>query len=227
MIFSYGFIEDTMKDARQLFLPLDIPEDDPLKQPKRVFCKDAPGVRLFTQVGKSAGEEATYWPVTGWESPFIWWSCVNEEDGLDFVVLQTKEGNRELRATWKGSEIGSLSSPETPSLKDILEKDALWDVFQLRATVMLQERLRMQLSLLENTEDVFLGGVHHDESGDQTGIRSGIYNTIKVLRHLETVFLRSAVRTLEQDVSGFLFPLLVSSTDHKLFVTSTNRFNRT
>ncbi|KAL8688660.1 MAG: hypothetical protein Q9224_004825, partial [Gallowayella concinna] len=34
MLFSYGFIEDTMTSARELFLDLDIPDDDPLKVAK-------------------------------------------------------------------------------------------------------------------------------------------------------------------------------------------------
>jgi hypothetical protein len=205
MIFSYGFVEDTMKDARQLFLPLNVPGDDPLKLAKKAFCKDAPGVRLFAHAGKSARDEPTYWPLTGWESPFIWWSCVNEEDGLHFELLQTQQGDQELRASWKDTELGLSSSTELTSLKNMLEKDSLWDLFQLRATVMLQEKLFRQLSLLEDTEDVFLSDVHYDESGEQTGIRTEVYNTIKKLRNLETILLRSALWTLEQDVRCFLF----------------------
>lgn len=204
MIFSYGFLEDTLKDARQLFLPLDIPDDDPLKRAKKVFCKDAPGVRLFTYVENSAGDRSSTWPPTGWDSSFIWWSCVNEEDGLDFSVLQTRDGGRELRVSWKGCEVGPLPSPDIPSLSDVLKTDPMWDMFQLRATVMLQERVSTQLSLLETSDDSFRNDVQHDESGSQTNVRTEVYNTVKALRDLETRFFRSVLQSLERDV-GFLF----------------------
>ena len=69
MLFSYGFIEPTMESARELFLDLDIPDDDPLKLAKIAVAQSAPGFRLFLR-GDS----------TDWESPFVWLCCVNEEE---------------------------------------------------------------------------------------------------------------------------------------------------
>lgn len=188
MIFSYGFLESGVPTARELFLSLDIPDDDPLKLAKKKICNDAPGVRLYVEDDESG--------TTGWESPFVWWACVNEEDGLDFEVLQTQDGNRELKATWKGEEIGTQSSS---SLKDMIAKDPLWDVFQLRAVVILQGRLETQLSMLEETEEAF-SSVEHDKEGTKTGIRSDVYTTIKRLRALETDLLRRGIQDLTRTV---------------------------
>lgn len=195
MIFSYGFLENTMQDAKQLFLDLDIPDDDPLKPAKRAICKDAPGVRLFSINKDSGGNHDNNSASTGWESGFVWWACVNEEDGLNFQVLQTLEGQRELRATWKGQPL----SPDTTSLEDLVLSDSQKDVFKLRANVIIQTRLERQLSLLEETASAF-DEVEHDPSGDRTGIRSEVYETIRRLRGLEIDLLRRGLKDLSQEV---------------------------
>ncbi|KAJ9351864.1 hypothetical protein C8Q69DRAFT_267476 [Paecilomyces variotii] len=183
MIFSYGFLESEVNNARQLFLGLDIPDDDPLKPAKKIYCQDAPGVRLFLP---QSSEQ------TDWESGFVWWACVNEEDGLDFSVLQTNEGQRELKATWKGNEI-----PSSSSLRDIISNDPLWDVFQLRAVVFLLERLEGQFAMLQASYE-FVSNAGHDESGTSTGVRSDIYGTIVKLRKLESELLERGIHDLSK-----------------------------
>lgn len=185
MIFSYGFLENEVTDARQLFLGLDIPDDDPLKLAKRSFCSDAPGVRLYISPGSET---------TGWESPFVWWACVNEEDGLEFRVLQTHDGKKELKATWKGNDIGP-----SDSLKDIIATDPLWDVFQLRAVVIILERLETQLSVLQET-DKSIPSPDQDGSPSGTRIRSDVYQNIMKLRKLEADLLERGIRDLEKTV---------------------------
>lgn len=185
MIFSYGFLESELTDARQLFLDLDIPGDDPLKPAKKAFCKDAPGVRLFVPPESER---------TDWESGFVWWACVNEEDGLDFCVLQTTEGQQELKATWKEKEV----SPSN-SLRDVISKDPLWDVFQLRAVVFLLERLEIQFVMLQESNE-YVSKINHDEIGANTGIRSDIYATIEELRKLETELLERGIQDLSKAV---------------------------
>lgn len=202
MIFSYGFLENEVKDARQLFLGLDIPDDDPLKLAKRTFCNDAPGVRLYLPAGSEK---------TSWESPFVWWSCVNEEDGLDFHVLQTNDGKKELKATWKGNEIGP-----SDSLRDLIAADPLWDIFQLRAVVIVLERLETQLSLLQETEKSF-----PSPSAPGTGIRSDIYQDIMKLRKLETDLLERGIRDLVKTVREYLPSLWGDHTSYPIEALST------
>jgi hypothetical protein len=185
MIFSYGFLETEVTDAKELLLSLDIPDDDPLKLAKKTFSKDAPGVRLFT-VGALG--------LTSWESSLVWWSCVNEEDGLSFRVLQTVDGHKELSATWKGKDID-----RSDSLKDILLADPLWNIFQLRAVVILQNRFEAQLSVLQETAEPFMNCSHSD-SGVETGIHSDVYHIITSLRRLEIDLLTRGIHDLMQMV---------------------------
>lgn len=137
MLFSYGFIESTMNSARELFLDLDIPDDDPLKLAKKAVAQSAPGFRLFLH-GDS----------TDWESSYIWLLCVNEEDGLEFKILQNNDGERELQASWKDEEITEMTD-----LVTLLKLEPLWDVFELRAITTLQNRVEQQLLRLEGSRN--------------------------------------------------------------------------
>ena len=178
MIFSYGFLETSMTNARQLFLPLDIPYDDPLRAAKRAVCDEAPGVRLsFRPDGKIE-----------WESRFAWWACVNEEEGLAFQLMQANDGGKELKLLWKDEEI------EAPDLPDKLLIDPLREVFELRATVMLQEKIEEQATELEDTEEPFVECLHRSE------IRNSCWQIVRRLRTLELDLLAEAYQTLEGEV---------------------------
>ncbi|THD00520.1 hypothetical protein EYZ11_000084 [Aspergillus tanneri] len=188
MIFSYGFLDNGRESANQIFLDLDIPDDDPLKMAKLAFNKDVPGIRLFSSEAGS----------TNWDSPFVWWACVNEEDGLGFNVLQTNDGGRELRARWKEAEV-ELSS----SLRDRLATDPLWDVFQLRAVVIILDRLEAQLVTLRQTQGVVVE-ISQDENM-LTIFRPGVLSTIMKLRELEAELLERGIEDLaRQTVSAYL-----------------------
>ena len=137
MLFSYGFIEKTVKSARELFLDLEIPDDDPLKVAKKAVAGSAPGFRLFLH-----GDH------TDWESHYIWLLCVNEEDGLEFKMLQRNDGECELQASWKNEEITDMSN-----LVSLLKLEPMWEVFELRAIATLQSRVEYQLLRLEGSKD--------------------------------------------------------------------------
>lgn len=136
MLFSYGFIDANMTCARELFLDLEILDDDPLKLAKKAVSRSAPGFRLFL-----------YNDSMGWESSFVWIVCVNEEDGLNFKMLQKNDGERELQASWKGKEITDMSK-----LDIVLRSEPLWDIFELRAISTLQSRVEQQLFRLEDSK---------------------------------------------------------------------------
>lgn len=136
MLFSYGFIEQSVTSAQELFLDLTIPDDDPLKLAKEAVAHSAPGFRLFIH-GDS----------TDWESSFVWLLCVNEEDGLEFKVLQNNDGERELQASWKDEEITDMSN-----LFARLKLEPLWNIFELRAIATLQSRVEQQLLRLESSK---------------------------------------------------------------------------
>lgn len=198
MIFSYGFIDQGVNSAQQLFLDLDIPDDDPLKPPKRAVCEDGPGVRI-SDAGDGRDEKTT------WHSDFVWWVCVNEEDGLEFRVLQLNDGGRELRVFWKNEEI-----TRSRKLGDFLVEDPRWDIFQLRAVVTIQERVANQLSLLQASNEYVRGLA---DKVDDSLIRRSVWDTVMKLRFLEENLLTRSNNDLDKKVCSAPIPfsLLVSS----------------
>ncbi|KAK2758139.1 hypothetical protein FQN53_008319, partial [Emmonsiellopsis sp. PD_33] len=213
MIFSYGFLETNMSTARQLFLDLDIPTDDPLRPAKKAICDDAPGFRLFTTATSPSPANSpsslvtkpetvpTPPPVTetDWEGRFVWWICINEEDGLEFRVAQSTTGQRELKVAWKEEDL-DLSSGTQP-LVDRLRQDPMWEVFQLRAVVSLQERIGSQLSRLRASDEYVLKWEEYVDDDDNGGegkvIRRGVWDVVMRLRELEGRLLEGGYRDLE------------------------------
>lgn len=196
MVFSYGFLEDKMKSAKDLFLDFDIPDDDPLKMAKMALSTAAPGFRLFAQGGG-----------TGWEGDFVWLICVNEEDGLEIRQLQRIDGQQELEHAWKGHKIAN-----TTILRQLLEEDEMWEVFKLRATSFLQNRVEMQLRELWNSEG--LQKIQHGEGAD---VREQTWRLSIRLRALEQELLETAYGDFEDQVRYPFFPYFaMPSKTHKL-----------
>ena len=178
MLFSYGFIESSMVFARELFLDLDIPDDDPLKLAKKEVSGLAPGFRLYEQ------NESI-----GWEGSFIWLIVINEEDGLKFKKLQMHNGEVELQASWKDGVIQDMSN-----LQSSLMTEPLWDVFSLRAITLLQDRVEKQLRRLENSREYVSTLI-----GDK-GIELHTRDCIRKLRDLEETLMLRAYKYLELQV---------------------------
>lgn len=179
MLFSYGFLEEEMASARELFLDLDIEDDDPLKRAKKALSKSAPGFRLFYQQD-----------TVQWEGPFVWLLCINEEDGLQFDLLQTIEGSRELKVSWQGNEMSDLSS-----IEPFLKEDPRWMLFQLRATVVLRNRVEKQLHALNESNDF----IHHFSQVPEQ-MPAKIRDAAK-LRDLEETLMLQAYQELEDKIN--------------------------
>jgi hypothetical protein len=194
MLFSYGFLESDRTEAREISLNLDLPEDDPLSLAKKIFCQNDSGVRIVGPQGLDAAHEVT------WESALAWIACVNEEDGLRFQVAQTTDGSRELETTWKGQKI------ESPShLRELLAADSLWDIIQLRAVVLLLERLETQLAFMQETEEI-ISNLREDKTVLESMFRPGIFEPISQYRSLESELLEKAVEDLIKQVSDLIQP---------------------
>ena len=183
MLFSYGFLEADMTSARELFLDLDIEDDDPLKLAKKSLSGSAPGFRLFSRHDSIM-----------WESAFVWLLCVNEEDGLQFDLLQTNHGSRELKVSWRGHEMSDLSR-----IEPFLQEDPRWMLYQLRATVVLRDRVDRQLCALNASNGSFKTV---DEVTEQARVK--IRYATK-LRDLEESLMLQAYQELEDKVSTEFF----------------------
>lgn len=179
MAFSYGFLEERAHSAREMLLGLSIPTDDPLRVAKIQFAQEAPGVRIYVDDSDQVH----------WDSTFVWWACINQEDGLDFGVEQTVDGDTELKALWKGADL------EAQALQATLLQDRLRDLFILRATVMIQQRIEEQGLLLAASEDVFAHSLPNAQ------VRQSVYETAGQLRKLELELLTRAFEVLEKEAS--------------------------
>jgi len=185
MIFSYGFIEDTMENARDILLGLDIPDDDPLKRAKQTVATSAPGVRLIHSAEKGLV----------WESDFVWLVVINEEDGLQFHIAQTVDGGQELEVAFCDQPLQDITR-----LHDLLKKSSMWEVYQLRAVSVIQDRVEAQLRALMSTEAEAMDDKPAAYSPKALALR---------LRVLETEMLERFYGFLEDEVGKVM---LISST---------------
>jgi len=180
MLFSYGFIENDMEDARAIFLELDMPSDDPLGRAKRAVATCAPGVKLTTLTDG-----------VHWESDYVWLICVNEEDGLRIAITQTTNGRQQLDVQFEEHPL-----PDTARLKECLHTHSLWEVFQLRAVSTIQDQVASQLQILYELENK-TADCRNDE-GSTTRYRQR--ELALRLRVLETRLLEQAYESLQQEV---------------------------
>ena len=182
MLFSYGFLEIDMESAKELFLDLDILDDDPLKLAKKAASTSAPGFRLYER-GDSID----------WEGSFVWLLCVNEEDGLEFKLLQSNDGEREIAVSWQDDDMSDPSE-----LQQVLRKDGMWDVFHLRAITTLQTRVEQQLLRLEDSKP------RAQELQTTSDIQAEIEGYAMKLRDLEETLLLKAYQEFEDGKSMLL-----------------------
>lgn len=177
MIFSYGFLED-VGSARDVFLDLQMPEDDPLRVPKKAIATSAPGVRLF-----ESNEGLR------WESDYLWLICVNEEDGLRIDIAPTGEDKQELILGWREQQLFDDSR-----LKDVLGNEELWDVYHLRAISILQERVEQQLRYLYGSDKEVM------QRSQEESIRETPSSLALRLRQLESELLEKFYEHFENEV---------------------------
>lgn len=138
MLFSYGFIDEKSATSQVLVLPLEPLSDDPLGRAK---VAGFVGRQVITITTDQEGAQ--------WSSPFLYLMCLNEEDGLDFKVLQQNDGERSsLRVFWKELDVTEV----TDTFESLIESHELRDVFKLRVVTLLEERIEDQLEQLNKSD---------------------------------------------------------------------------
>ena len=181
MLFSYGFI-DEQRTSRGMTLTLEPFPDDPLGKAKVASFIGSPVVRI--SVGQGSVQ---------WDSPFLFFMCLNEEDGLDFRVLQQTDGARShLRVFWQGSDV----TDSTNTFESLVSDHELKGVFQLRVVALLQDRLRGQLERLSASKNI----VH--AVAEIPGMPSDRQDAAVQLRMSETAILEAAFAALDEQVGG-------------------------
>lgn len=197
MLFSYGFLEDGWQCARTIFLDLDIPSNDELKQAKMAASEALPGCRLFrvrSDDGRATGVD--------WEGDFIWLACANEEDGLNFRMRQYLDGKQEIQAFWLDRDLGGEPSR---ALAAKLRADPQWDVYHLRGICLVAARVESQLQALTETE----AAVAEAPLTADLRVQPCTWELVTRLRRLEQELLMDALRELYAQVSiGFFLQSL-------------------
>lgn len=177
ILFSYGFLPEYTQSAGSILLVLPTPNSDPLGPPKAAIAQKescAPGIRVFET---SDGFE--------WASELLWLLIVNEEDGLEFKVVYGTGLRRELAMFWREKEV------TLRGLKDCLEKDELYDLLKLRASVVVLQQIDRQLEELEETSLDFAAASNGD-------VDQGLVRSAERLREMEGNLLLSARDSIEQ-----------------------------
>ncbi|PSR83921.1 hypothetical protein BD289DRAFT_461143 [Coniella lustricola] len=178
MLFSYGFL-DASSAVRSLTLPLDPTLDDPLARAKAHVFTGVPSILVKEAEGQ-----------VEWTSPFAYLVCLNEEDGLDFRILQSSDGSRELRMFWQDEDV----TEQAASIEVLISCHQLHDVFKLRANMIVAQKLEEQLqNLCESAEA---------DAADM--LESFNAKNARELRTLEKTILEKATVTLEDQRNNLL-----------------------
>lgn len=183
MLFSYGFVGDAEHGhAQEMTLPLSPLADDPLAKAKVYVYGAAPTVKLMRRKGG-----------VDWESPFAFLMCLNEEDGLQFRVLQDVAGHTQLKLFWQGEDV----TAQAGKFGSLVDGYPLASVLRLRAVVVLHELVTTQLEQIASEPS-------RDEAGQLVEAGRLLPDralAAERLRGIEAAMLKEAAQTLEEQVS--------------------------
>ena len=182
MLFSYGFLDDGMESAETLFLSLVLPEGDVMRAAKMQAAQCAPGFKLI-----DAGDGEV-----DWKGEFVWLLCVGEEDGLHFDVARTIDGEEEIHGFFKEHELSGGAA----ELYRLLGQSDMYDVYRLRAVIILQQRVFDQMQVLYASQEDMEEVPH----GDGTEVRQQTYDQAMKLRRLEFELMERAYEDFEKQV---------------------------
>ncbi|KAI0143944.1 SET domain-containing protein [Hypoxylon sp. NC0597] len=180
MLFSYGFI-DSDSTSRSLVLPLEPLDDDPLAAAKLHAFGTSPKLELVEDENG----------IPHWSAPFVYLMCLNEEDGLQFRVLQETDGSRHLKMFWQDVDV--THAPNT--VKDLIRGHELYQVFELRVITVILNIIQQQFQELSDSQ----GRAKAAES-----VREEIWQAVSHLKSLETSILEKSLRALDEQRAQIL-----------------------
>ena len=176
MLFSYGFIDPTTSKD-EMTLALDSFPDDPLAQAKIHLYGGLPTVRLSRTDGNLA-----------WDCPFLHLMCLNEEDGLDFRILQDQDGGRQLRLFWQEEDVTDRAA----DFESLTQDHPLSPLFRLRAVTVLHQQMSAQLERIRASQT--------DEDQHGPDRRPECIQAARTLQEWESSLLESATEALQEQV---------------------------
>jgi hypothetical protein len=191
MLFSYGFIDLDATTGEGLVLPLNPFPDDPLAKAKLVAFGAPPRIHVARDRNAGTATAPAAASIIRWSSPFAYLMCVNEEDGLEFRVLQERDGARQLCVFWRDEDVTN----RTQDFETLIKDHPLAAVLRLRVVVAVQEALGAQLERIRQTAP-------QDPNTPSSTQREECFGQAMALRAIETNLLEQAIESLEEKVSG-------------------------
>lgn len=179
-LFSYGFIDrHSIKQA--MVLTYEPPDEDPLARAKAA-AYGRPGTVTLARTDDGTIQ---------WESPFIHFAVLNEEDGLELRVLEGPNGTRNLHTFWQGEDVTNA----TDTFEALTEGHERKSVFRLRAVVTVLAVIKNQL--------VSMRLPIPDAPAERAaqGVSYSAWQAAATLTEIETAILQDAEDALETQVS--------------------------
>jgi hypothetical protein len=181
MLFSYGFI-DQGSNVQSLVLPFLPSPEDPLAKAKLVAFGQTPTLKVEDVDGSIK-----------WSCPFIYLSCLNEEDGLEFRTLLETDGTQsQLKVFWQDKDVTGAAD----KFEELIMEHSLKDVFMLRAVALVQARVQAQLESLYDSEDL-VSTLMLENKGE---ITQSVLDNARLLRWIETDLLERCYEVLDAEV---------------------------
>ncbi|PHH62315.1 hypothetical protein CDD81_7235 [Ophiocordyceps australis] len=182
MLFSYGFM-DAHSTANEMLLFLDPLADDPLAEAKLHVFGTRPTLKLSCESSN----------VT-WSCPFVYLMCLNQEDGLEFRILQQRDGTRQLKLFWQDDDV----TDRADDFEALIHQHRLCRVFELRAVAVMYERVACQLDAMQSGWQLVSKLVESDMMSNDC------ITAAKTLRGAEGRLLDAAAQALDHKKEGLL-----------------------
>ncbi|ESZ96834.1 hypothetical protein SBOR_2782 [Sclerotinia borealis F-4128] len=175
-LYSYGF-QDKGNKCTALVLNVSPQVIDPLHNAKVAATHERPVVRICRD---EDGE-------ISWESPYLYFFSLNEEDGLEFKTLQEVDGSHgSLCVFWQEADV----TESVDTFETLISGHELADVFKVRVLSLLHDRIQQQVARLYASTQMAHTLV------DQGMVSVGAQIEADGLREIETDVLEVALETI-------------------------------
>ncbi|PHH70613.1 hypothetical protein CDD82_7015 [Ophiocordyceps australis] len=182
MLFTYGFM-DAQSTTNQMLLFLDTLPDDPLAEAKLQVFGTRPTLKLSCESSN----------VT-WDCPFVYLMCLNQEDGLQFRLLQQTDGTRYLKLFWQDEDV----TDRADDFEALIHQHPLRRVFELRAVMVMHERVACQLEQMQS------GWQEVGKLVESGMMNNDCITTARTLREVEGRLLDAAAQALDDEKQRLL-----------------------
>ncbi|KAI1467952.1 SET domain-containing protein [Daldinia caldariorum] len=180
MLYNYGFI-DPDSPVRSMTILLRPQQDDPIGLIKFQLFSEAfnqyPKLKLYAEEGV----------VPHWTGPFLYFLCLNEEDGLQLIPQQWPDGSQQWEVFWQGVNI----TGQLDTLKDLIRDHESYQVFELRVCCAVLGFVQRELDNLLSTRNGY---------SPSSRTEGDFYNGASRLKSLEADILRKCVQAFNEQV---------------------------